>query len=94
MAPSLVKRYEGPFKFLENIGNNTYRLELSFHMRYIYPVCHISQLKSCQRDLDDPSQFEPSIASSMVVDPFILGNMGELERLENAINTPRESSDN
>jgi hypothetical protein len=31
-------------------------------------VFHISQLKSCQRDPDDPSRVEPSRAPTMVVD--------------------------
>jgi hypothetical protein len=66
MAPSLVGMYEEPFNVLKKIGNVTYRLELSFHMQHTHPVFHINQLKSCQRDLNDPSRFEPFGASSMV----------------------------
>jgi hypothetical protein len=83
MAPYLVRRYGGPFRVLEKIGNITYILELLFHVRYIHHVFHIRQLKSCRRDSDDPSQVEPYKERPIVVDlgPLFL-EVSVLQQLE------------
>jgi hypothetical protein len=61
MSPSLVRRFEGPFKILEKVKEVTYKLELPFHLRSHYPVFHISQLKPCRMDVRTRREPSPPV---------------------------------
>ncbi|RWR94938.1 hypothetical protein CKAN_02425600 [Cinnamomum micranthum f. kanehirae] len=50
----LVRRYEGPFPILQNIGNVSYKLQLSAWLK-IHPIFHVSHLKPYHEDMEDPS---------------------------------------
>jgi hypothetical protein len=50
MDGALLWRFQVSLKVLQNIGNVTYRLELSAHMRAHHLVFHINQLKPIRID--------------------------------------------
>ena len=45
----LAPHYVGPYWILERKGNVAYKVQLSFEIRAIFPVFHVSQLKKCLR---------------------------------------------
>lgn len=68
MSYSLTRRYEGPFEILEKRDHGVYKLKLSESLKTIHPVVHVSQLRSCWTDADDPSRVVPSRAPALVMD--------------------------
>ncbi|TYK01597.1 reverse transcriptase [Cucumis melo var. makuwa] len=48
----LVRKYEGPVQVLKKVGNTSYRVVLPTWMK-IYPVIHVSNLKSYHQDTED-----------------------------------------
>ncbi|TYK22323.1 uncharacterized protein E5676_scaffold1428G00330 [Cucumis melo var. makuwa] len=48
----LVRKYEGPVEVLKKVGNTSYRVALPTWMK-IYPVIHVSNLKSYHQDTED-----------------------------------------
>ena len=68
MSYSLTRRYEGPFEILEKRIHGAYKLKLSESLKTVHPVVHVSQLKPCWTDADDPSKAVPSRAPALVMD--------------------------
>ena len=68
LASSLVRKYDGPFEILEKVGKVAYRLRLPEHLQAYHPVFHVSQLKRCRVDADEPERHVPTRAPAMIVD--------------------------
>ena len=50
----LSPRYVGPYKVLERIGVVAYKLDLPPKLKAFHKVFHLSQLKKCLSEQDDP----------------------------------------
>ncbi|KAH9674643.1 Endonuclease [Citrus sinensis] len=65
----LVRRYEGPFRVVQRVGNVSYQLQLLPRLK-IHPVCHVSLLKPYHEDMGEPSRGESRHAPTIVVTAF------------------------
>ena len=45
VARKLAPRWVGPYRVVECVGQNAYRLNLSSALRTVHPVVNVSQLK-------------------------------------------------
>ncbi|KAA0067362.1 reverse transcriptase [Cucumis melo var. makuwa] len=70
----LVRKYEGPVEVLKKVGNTSYRVALPTWMK-IYPVIHVSNLKSYHQDTEDLQQ-------NIVTRPIIDLNQKEDKEVE------------
>ena len=55
----LVRRYEGPFRIIAQVGKVSYKLQLPRWMSQVHPVFHASKLKPYYPDMEDPSRNVP-----------------------------------
>ncbi|KAH9688170.1 Endonuclease [Citrus sinensis] len=65
----LVRRYEGPFRVVQRVGNVSYQLQLPPRLK-IHPVFHVSLLKPYHEDMGEPSRGESKRAPTTVVTAF------------------------
>ena len=68
MSYALTRRYEGPFEIIQEMSNGAYKLKLPENLKTVHPVVHVSQLRPCWTDADDPSRAVPSRAPALVMD--------------------------
>ena len=66
-AGKLTPRYVGPFRVMERIGFQAYRVELPEHMAGIHNVFHVSHLRKCLHDLS--LILEPSVQQEIEIEP-------------------------
>ncbi|XP_070013887.1 uncharacterized protein [Nicotiana sylvestris] len=59
MHQNLIRKYEGPFKIVSNVGKISYKLDMPSYLK-IYPVFYASMLKPYHKDKDDPSRGQSS----------------------------------
>ena len=63
----LAPRYVGPFRILERIGFQAYKVELPEYMAGIHNVFHVSHLRKC---MHNPSLIlEPSVQQEIEIEP-------------------------
>ena len=65
----LAPRYVGPFRVLERIGFQAYKVELPEYMAGIHNVFHVSHLRKC---MHNPSLIlEPSVQQEIEIEPYL-----------------------
>lgn len=52
----------------KRVGEVSYELELLHHMHMKHPIFHMSQLKRCRLDADQPERVEPTRGPAGIVD--------------------------
>ncbi|XP_021810678.1 uncharacterized protein LOC110753998 [Prunus avium] len=66
---ALLRRYEGPFPILRTVGRAAYRVEQPPRLK-IHPVFHVSNLKPCHADLEEPNRGESQQAPPLMMTSF------------------------
>jgi len=76
-ASALMQRLEGPFEIFVKIGEVVYKLKLLDHFKVFHSIVHVSQLKPCRIDENDPSMFRRSPTHVMILDIYTITQSGE-----------------